>query len=218
MPDLRARDLRIKRASDLVMATVGAVLLAPVLAVIWAAVRLTMGEPVLFRQWRPGLDQAPFRIMKFRTMVEHHGGGALDSTDESRMTPLGRFLREYSLDELPELFNVVKGDMSLVGPRPLLMEHLDAFTPEQARRQRMRPGITGWAQIQGRRALPLSKRLELDVWYVDHWSLRLDARILFATIPSIVRDRGHIVGQTIADVDDIGLTERGRSTEDGEPR
>jgi lipopolysaccharide/colanic/teichoic acid biosynthesis glycosyltransferase len=138
-------------------------------------------------------------------------------TDEARTTPLGRFLRDHSLDELPELFNVLKGDMSLVGPRPLLMAYLDVYTPRQARRHEMRPGITGWAQVRGRRNLRLSERLEFDVWYVDNWSLWLDARILLATIWTVLREPGDVPGQTLTDVDDIGLW-RGRSPEDGAAR
>ena len=171
----------MKRLFDVLVAGVGLSLLAPLLAAA-LAVRLWLGAPVLFRQVRPGRNGRPFVLYKFRTMrdaVDQHGDPLPDA---DRLTRLGWFLRSTSLDELPELWNVLRGDMSLVGPRPLLMEYLPLYTPEQARRHRVRPGITGWAQVNGRNALTWDERLALDVWYVDNRSLRLDLRILLLTV------------------------------------
>ncbi len=215
MQDHRERDLDVKRTLDVVIASTLLVLMSPVLVAIWVAVRLKMGRPVLFTQTRPGRDAVPFRIIKFRTMLPPGPGEPWQLTDESRTTGLGRFLRDYSLDELPELINVLRGEMSLVGPRPLLTEYLDVYTPRQARRHEMRPGITGWAQVRGRRNLRLSERLDLDIWYVDHWSLWLDARILAATIWTIFSEPGDVPGQTLTDVDDIGLWRGGPRPGDG---
>ena len=173
-----------KRGLDVVIAVVALAILSPVLAAIAVAVRLRMGRPVLFGQLRPGLHGHPFTIYKFRTMR------AGDGSDASRLTPLGRRLREWSLDELPELFNVLRGDMSLVGPRPLLPEYLDRYTPTQARRHDVRPGVTGWAQVNGRNASTWDDRLALDVWYVDHRTLGLDLRILARTLGAVARRRG----------------------------
>ena len=176
-----------KRAMDVVVSAVSFVLLAPVNAVIALVVRATMGPPVLFRQLRPGLHGRPFTILKFRTMRDV-SEAATDDAD--RITPVGRFLRSTSLDELPELVNVLRGDMSLVGPRPLLMEYLDRYTPFQARRHEVRPGITGLAQVEGRNALSWEQRFALDVWYVDNHSLALDLRILARTILAVALRRG----------------------------
>jgi lipopolysaccharide/colanic/teichoic acid biosynthesis glycosyltransferase len=147
-----------------------------------------MGRPVLFRQARPGLHGEPFVLYKFRTMTTGGGGGSL--ADDDRLTPLGRFLRSTSLDELPELINVVKGDMSVVGPRPLLVRYLTRYSPEQARRHLVRPGLTGWAQVNGRNALTWEEKFAHDVWYVDNWSLKLDLKILQMTMTQVVRGRG----------------------------
>lgn len=152
------------------------------------AIRLSMGRPMLFRQLRPGLHGVPFEIFKFRTM--RPPAGPIDELDEARLIPLGRLLRSLSLDELPEIWNVLRGDMSLVGPRPLLMQYLGLYTAEQARRHEVKPGITGWAQINGRNALSWQERLEMDVWYVDHQSLWLDLKILWLTLRTIVRREG----------------------------
>ena len=149
-----------------------------------------MGSPVLFKQQRPGLHGKPFMMSKFRTMTDARDGDGNLLPDADRLTRLGRFLRSTSLDELPELFNVLKGDMSLVGPRPLLMRYLDRYTPEQARRHEVRPGITGWAQINGRNALSWEDKFTLDVWYVDHCSLLLDMRIILQTIWKVLRREG----------------------------
>jgi lipopolysaccharide/colanic/teichoic acid biosynthesis glycosyltransferase len=174
----------VKRALDVSIAAVGLVVCAPVLGAVAIAVRVTMGRPVLFRQQRPGLHGIPFALVKFRTMRDG------DEADGERLTRLGRFLRACSLDELPELWNVLRGDMSLVGPRPLLMRYLDRYTREQARRHLVRPGITGWAQVHGRNAVGWDDRLALDAWYVDHWSPALDLRILARTLAIVVARRG----------------------------
>lgn len=204
-----SRDLRlaIKRLIDVAGAGAGLVLLSPVLAGSAAAIALTMGRPVLFAHRRPGLRGEPFTMLKFRTMrPPREGEDVYFRTDEQRLTRLGRFLRRSSIDELPELINVLRGEMSLVGPRPLLMEYLDKYTPEQMRRHEMRPGITGWAQVNGRQTILFSERLEHDVWYVDNWSLRLDAKIFLMTLARVVRSEGVIPGQSVDDVDDLGLS------------
>ncbi len=181
---------RAKRILDLVTTAPALVLLAPVLAVIALSVRLCLGSPVLFRQTRPGLWGRPFTLLKFRTMTEARDEGGKLLPDEKRLTALGRFLRSTSLDELPQLLNVLRGDMSLVGPRPLLMEYLDRYTPEQMRRHEVKPGITGWAQVKGRNALTWEERLALDVWYVDHRSFWLDVWILLLTVWTVIRREG----------------------------
>ena len=180
----------MKRALDLVVSLAALVVLSPVLAAVAFAVRLTMGRPVLFRQVRPGRHGDLFVIYKFRTMLPPSRPGAeLDDTDD-RLTRLGQFLRGTSLDELPELFNVVRGDMSLVGPRPLLPQYLPLYTPAQARRHLVRPGITGLAQVRGRNELDWERRFELDQYYVDHQSLWLDLKIVAWTLPSVLGRRG----------------------------
>jgi lipopolysaccharide/colanic/teichoic acid biosynthesis glycosyltransferase len=183
----RRMQLALKRGLDLLGAAMAAVVLSPVLAWVALAVAATAGRPVLFRQARPGLAGRSFTILKFRTMRAPRVGEVWYLTDEQRITRLGRFLRATSLDELPELWNVLRGDMSLVGPRPLLPEYLDKYTPEERRRHNMRPGITGWAAVNGRNALRFRDRLRLDVWYVDHWSLALDIRILALTVIQVLR-------------------------------
>lgn len=171
----------VKRGLDVVGAAAALVVLSPVLVATAAAVRATLGRPVLFRQVRPGLHGRPFTILKFRTMRDPRPGEVWYLTNEQRLGRLGRLLRATSLDELPELWNVLRGEMSLVGPRPLLVHYLETYTPEQARRHDVRPGITGWAAVNGRHAIRFEERLALDVWYVDHWSLALDLRILART-------------------------------------
>jgi lipopolysaccharide/colanic/teichoic acid biosynthesis glycosyltransferase len=175
---------RAKRVFDVTVAAVGLVLLGPLLAGIAGLTWLRMGRPVLFRQWRPGRDGRPFSLAKFRTMRPGPG------TDAERLTPFGRWVRRTSLDELPELWNVLRGDMSLVGPRPLLMSYVERYTPRQARRHQVRPGLSGWAQVNGRNLLSWEERLELDVWYVDHWSFGLDMKILARTILNALTGRG----------------------------
>ena len=180
----------LKRVADIGAAAVGLVVLSPVLTVVAASVRCTMGAPVLFRQQRPGLHGRPFTMYKFRTMVDLRDAAGNPLPDDERLTRIGKLLRSTSLDELPELFNVLKGEMSLVGPRPLLVRYLERYTPEQARRHEVKPGITGWAQVNGRNALSWERKLALDVWYVDHCTLRLDLKILALTVWKIVRRDG----------------------------
>jgi sugar transferase EpsL len=180
----------LKRGLDVVASALGLAVLSPVLLGTALAVRMRMGSPVLFRQTRPGLHGRPFTMYKFRTMRgERDARGELLS-DAERLTPLGRFLRASSLDELPELINVLRGDMSLVGPRPLLMEYLPLYTPEQARRHEVRPGITGWAQVNGRNAISWDEKFRLDVWYVEHAGIGLDLRILLRTVLGVLRREG----------------------------
>ncbi|OMG62505.1 sugar transferase [Stutzerimonas balearica] len=176
----------IKRLFDILASAFGLVLLSPVIAVVAWQIRRKLGSPVLFRQVRPGLDGQPFEMIKFRTMRDAVDAQGNSLPDSERMTPFGSFLRASSLDELPELWNVLKGDMSLVGPRPLLMEYLPLYSPEQYRRHEVRPGVTGWAQINGRNALSWEEKFKLDVWYVDNRSLWLDLKILFLTIKKVV--------------------------------
>ena len=179
----------MKRVFDFVAASLALLMLAlPLLVLAWL-IRLKLGSPVLFSQVRPGLHGKPFIMVKFRTMTDDRGPDGILLPDAQRLTPFGRFLRASSLDELPELWNVLKGEMSLVGPRPLLMEYLPLYTPEQARRHEVRPGITGWAQVNGRNAISWADKFALDVWYVDHRSLWLDVRILWRTVRKVlVRD------------------------------
>jgi lipopolysaccharide/colanic/teichoic acid biosynthesis glycosyltransferase len=176
-----------KRALDILGASLGLVLLSPVLAWTAVAIAVTSGRPILFRQVRPGLHGKPFTIVKFRTMRSPRPGEVAYLTDAERVTRVGRFLRSSSIDELPELLNVVRGEMSLVGPRPLLTEYLDSYTERQKRRHDVRPGITSLAIIRGRHALRFDERIELDVWYVEHRSLALDLRILLATVSQVIR-------------------------------
>ena len=175
----------IKRIFDLFAALLALLLLAPVLAIVAWQIRRKLGSPVLFRQVRPGLRGQPFRMVKFRTMRDAVDPNGNPLPDVQRITPFGNFLRSASLDELPELWNVLKGDMSLVGPRPLLMEYLPLYSPEQARRHEVRPGVTGWAQINGRNALSWDEKFKLDIWYVDHQSLWLDLKILLLTVKKV---------------------------------
>ncbi len=182
--------LIIKRALDLVAAALGLSLLSPLMLAIAALVRVSMGSPVLFRQLRPGFGGRPFTMYKFRTMMAACDAEGKPLPDAERLTPLGRFLRKTSMDELPELWNVLKGEMSLVGPRPLLVRYLDRYTPEQARRHEAMPGLTGWAQVNGRNATTWEQRLAHDVWYVDHWSLWLDLRILLRTVYTVLAQEG----------------------------
>ena len=181
---------RVKRAVDVVLAVIGLVLLAPVLAVLAWRVRRELGSPVLFRQRRPGLHGEVFELRKFRTMTDERDERGQLLPDAQRLTPFGRWLRSTSLDELPELVNVLTGEMSLVGPRPLLVEYLERYSPTQARRHEVRPGITGWSQINGRNDLPWADKLAMDVWYVDNRSLWLDVRILVRTLWVAITRRG----------------------------
>lgn len=179
----------IKRIFDVLVSVVALLVLLPVMAAVALLIHRRLGSPVLFRQVRPGLDGKPFEMVKFRTMldaVDKHGSPL---PDDQRMTPFGSFLRSSSLDELPGLWNVLKGEMSLVGPRPLLMEYLAVYSKEQYRRHEVRPGVTGWAQVNGRNAISWEDKFKLDVWYVDNRSFWLDLKILFLTVKKVlVRD------------------------------
>lgn len=179
-----------KRAFDIAVSALALVLLSPLLLLVAMLVLADVGSPVLFRQKRPGRHGEPFELIKFRTMRSDSALGASVDSDSLRLTRIGRALRALSVDELPELWNVLKGDMSLVGPRPLLMQYLDRYTPEQARRHEVRPGLTGWAQVNGRNALSWEDKFALDIWYIDHRSFALDLRILLMTLLALFRPRG----------------------------
>jgi len=193
----------MKRAFDFSASLLALVILSPVLILLAVAILLTMGWPVLFRQTRPGYLGRPFTLVKFRTLNSATDGNDMLLPDAERITRIGSFMRRSSLDELPQLWNVLTGAMSLVGPRPLLVEYLDRYTPEQARRHEVRPGITGWAQIHGRQDIPFSRRLEYDVWYVDNRNLRLDVRILVATLARVLHGSGVRLDQDVREVDDL---------------
>lgn len=182
----------MKRLIDITASAAALVILAPVVALVAALVRLKLGTPVVFRQTRPGLHEAPFEMLKFRTMTDARGADGALLSDGERLTPTGRLLRKTSLDELPSLVNVLRGEMSLVGPRPLLMRYLPYFTDAERARFTVRPGITGWAQVHGRNEVRWDRRLSLDVWYVEHRSLALDLRILWKTVAAVVRSEGVI--------------------------
>lgn len=189
----------IKRGFDLFASLLGLILLSPVIAVIAWNIRKKLGSPVLFRQVRPGRHGKPFEMIKFRTMRDAHDANGEPLPDSQRMTVFGSFLRSSSLDELPELWNVVKGDMSLVGPRPLLMEYLPLYNAEQYRRHEVRPGVSGWAQVNGRNAIEWEEKFKLDTWYVDNQSFWLDIKIIFLTIKKVlVRDGISAEGEATA--------------------
>lgn len=186
----RSLEAKLKRALDVGGAALAVVASAPLMAATAAVIRVTLGKPVLFRQERPGLNGRPFAFLKFRTMRDALGPNGEQLPDTDRLPPIGAFIRSTSLDELPQLFNVLRGEMSLVGPRPLLVEYLGRYSKRQARRHEVKPGITGLAQVRGRNALSWEEKFELDVWYVDNWSLALDARILLETASTVLRRRG----------------------------
>jgi lipopolysaccharide/colanic/teichoic acid biosynthesis glycosyltransferase len=197
----RRAALGAKRGLDIVGAATGLVLLSPILAWTAVAALATQGRPVFFRHQRPGLHGRPFTMVKFRTMRTPRRGEVWYDSDAQRVTRVGSILRSTSIDELPELWNVLRGDMSLVGPRPLLVEYLDRYTSEERRRHEMKPGITGWAAVNGRHAVPFEDRLALDVWYVDHWSLWLDLRILFTTVGQVLRRADVATTQDLAEIE-----------------
>ena len=180
----------MKRAFDILISSILLFLLLLPLLVLVVMIRIKLGSPILFSQVRPGLGGVPFTLLKFRTMTDAVNASDILLTDEDRLTPFGQLLRRTSLDELPELWNVLKGDMSLVGPRPLLMEYLPLYTQEQNRRHEVRPGITGWAQVNGRNLLNWDERFKLDVWYVDQHSFLLDIKILILTIQKVIKREG----------------------------
>lgn len=180
----------LKRSLDLILSTIALIILSPLLIIVAILIRWRMGAPVLYFQIRPGLNERGFLLVKFRTMLQTTTAEGVQLSDAKRLTPLGVFLRSYSLDELPELWNVIRGDMSLVGPRPLLMQYLPLYDEFQRRRHEVRPGITGWAQINGRNAVDWQKRFQLDVWYVENHNLLLDLKIMILTLVRVVRRDG----------------------------
>lgn len=187
LPQIAHRVPLAKRVFDLILTLPGSLLLLPVMAVVAVLVRIQLGKPVIFSQKRPGINDKIFTLYKFRTMNDARDEHGELLPDVDRLTRLGRFLRSASLDELPELYNVLAGEMSLVGPRPLLISYLERYSPEQSRRQHVLPGITGWAQVNGRNAISWEEKFKLDVWYVDHWSLGLDLKILWMTIDKVFK-------------------------------
>jgi len=180
----------VKALVDRLVAILALVVLSPLLVPLALLVRINLGRPIFFRQQRPGLRGRPFNILKFRTMTDDRDAQGNLLPDAQRLTPFGRWLRSTSLDELPELINIARGDMSIVGPRPLLMRYLPLYTPEQSRRHLVKPGLTGWAQINGRNAISWEEKFRLDTWYVDHWSLWLDLKIILLTVIKVVRREG----------------------------
>jgi sugar transferase EpsL len=180
----------VKRLMDIVVSAVGLIVLCPLLAVTAALIQAKLGSPIFFRQTRPGLNGKPFVILKFKTMSDDRDENGILLPDSQRLSKFGLLIRAMSLDELPELSNVLKGDMSLVGPRPLLMKYLDRYTSEQERRHMVKPGITGWAQINGRNSLSWEDKFKLDVWYIDNWSFWLDVRIILITIKKVLMREG----------------------------
>lgn len=180
----------MKRMIDFLLSFIGLIILAPVFMLLGILVKFKIGSPIFFRQQRPGLNSTPFYLYKFRSMTNEKDSKGRLLPDEKRLTSFGSFLRKYSLDELPQLLNVLKGDLSLVGPRPLLMEYLSLYTEEQAKRHIVRPGLTGWAQINGRNSIELEEKLALDVWYVNNRTLLLDLKILLLTVVKVIRSEG----------------------------
>lgn len=182
--------IKIKRSFDFIVSLIALILFFLFIAITAIIVRFKLGSPIIFKQQRPGLHGKSFYVYKFRTMTDKRGANGELLPDDVRLTKTGKFIRKLSLDELPQLFNVLKGDISLVGPRPLLMEYLPLYTKEQARRHKVKPGITGWAQVNGRNAISWEEKFELDVWYVDHQSFWLDIKILFMTVLKVFKSEG----------------------------
>lgn len=180
----------MKRFFDFICALLGMIVLSPIIVITALLIRSKLGSPIVFKQQRPGLHGKPFLVYKFRTMTDECDEYGELLPDSIRLTPFGQLLRKFSLDELPQLFNVLKGDISLVGPRPLLMEYLDLYSPSQARRHEVRPGITGWAQVNGRNAISWEEKFKLDLWYVDHHTFWLDIKILFMTVVKVIKSEG----------------------------
>lgn len=179
-----------KRFFDIVVAAIGLVLLFPLILMVASLVRINLGSPIIYRQTRPGIHGEPFEILKFRSMLHQTGSESGTLSNEQRLTPFGKVLRSLSLDELPELWNILKGDMSIVGPRPLLMDYLALYDSKQARRHEVQPGLTGWSQVNGRNALSWDEKFELDIWYVDHASFWLDLKIILMTVSKVLRREG----------------------------
>lgn len=180
----------MKRFFDIVVSFIALILLSVIIVITAIIVRLKLGSPILFKQQRPGLKGKPFYVYKFRTMTDEKDEKSELLPDNLRLTKVGKLIRKLSLDELPQLFNVIRGDISLVGPRPLLMEYIELYTPEQARRHDVKPGVTGWAQVNGRNAISWEEKFKLDVWYVDNQSFWLDIKILFLTILKVFKSEG----------------------------
>lgn len=180
----------VKRLFDILLASILILILSPILLLVFILVKRKLGSPAIFRQKRPGVHGKIFTMYKFRSMTDARGKSGELLPDEIRLTRFGRLLRKTSLDELPELFNILKGDMSFVGPRPLLVQYLERYTPQQARRHEVKPGLTGWAQVNGRNAISWNEKFQLDVWYVDHWTLLLDVKIMFMTIGKVIKRDG----------------------------
>lgn len=201
---MKTFNLITKRLMDILVSGAGLLLLSPFLLVVAFLVRVKLGSPVFFRQQRPGLHGKPFMLVKFRTMTDERDEKGNLLPDEVRLTRFGQFLRSTSIDELPELWNVFVGEMSLVGPRPLLMQYLDRYTPEQARRHEVKPGITGWAQVNGRNALSWEEKFKLDVWYVENRSFLLDIKVLFLTLVKVFRREGISAGDHVTMPEFIG--------------
>lgn len=179
----------MKRLVDLLVSIIGIVMMFPMMLLIGIVIHFKLGSPIFFKQKRPGLDGKPFYLYKFRSMSDEMDANGELLPDEERVTPLGLFLRKYSLDELPQLFNVLKGELSLVGPRPLLMDYLPLYTEEQARRHLVKPGITGWAQVNGRNSITWEEKFELDIWYVEHQTFLLDLKILWLTFMKVIQSK-----------------------------
>ena len=207
-----------KRLIDVCVASLALVSLAPLMLFLAGVVRVRLGSPVLFRQRRPGFRGRIFEVLKFRTMTDKRDSSGRLLPDEDRLTRLGLFLRSTSLDELPQLVNVLKGDLSLVGPRPLLVQYLERYTPEQARRHEVVPGITGWSQVNGRNAISWGEKFDMDVWYVDHWSLVLDIKIIFLTIFRVISRHGISDGASLTTKEFMGSrTENHNPESSGKP-
>jgi len=205
----------VKRAADVTLAGAGLAVTGPAILAAAVGIRATMGSPVLFKQQRPGQDGKPFRVWKFRTMRDARPGEEGPEHDAKRITRLGNFLRKSSIDELPQLVNVLKGDMSLVGPRPLVMRYMDRYSVDQARRHDVLPGLTGWAQVNGRNSISWDEKFSFDTWYVDHWSLRLDAKIVAKTVGMVLTGQG-ISSEGHATMPEFMGADRGADAE-GEP-
>jgi sugar transferase EpsL len=204
----------LKRIIDIIASFTGLLLICPVLLITAVMVRFKLGSPVLFKQQRPGLNGESFYMYKFRTMTDQRDEQGKLLPDEQRLPKFGQLLRSTSLDELPELLCVLKGDMSLVGPRPLMMKYLPRYTPEQARRHEMKPGITGWAQINGRNAISWEDRFKLDVWYVDNWNVWLDIKILFKTVMSVFQREGIVQEGHVTMTEFLGTEQKDISREE----
>jgi sugar transferase EpsL len=199
-----------KRVTDFFFSAIALLVLAPLIAAVALTIRLSVGRPVLFRQTRPGHKGKPFTLLKFRTMTIARNSRGVLLPDAERLTPIGKLLRHLSLDELPQLWNVFRGDMSLVGPRPLLMRYMNRYTPEQSRRHDVKPGMTGWAQVNGRNTITWPDRFAMDIWYVDHWNLLLDIRILLQTLWQVMK-RSDISQQGHATMPEFLGSERSKS-------